>query len=151
VRAGHSAVLRFGALPDPENVVTPRRLPARSAELGAHSSVPTRTSGRPIAGVGLPLAKKGPQLALGPCCRQQTDLQLERSDLERPRAFLALADLQLDFLAFAQRAEALAFDGRVMHEDITLGGLYEAEALRIVEPLDLPGNRVPISFPEARR
>jgi len=66
--------------------------------------------------------------------------QLQRSNLDGPRTFVALTHFEFDFLAFAQGAIALTFNGRVMHEDIAFGGLDEPEALAVV-----------VSFPKAAR
>src|SRR5689334_3352961 len=52
-------------------------------------------------------------------------------------ALLALHDVELHALAFAERLEARALNGRMMHEAILLAVLRrdEAKALLIVEPL----------------
>src|SRR5271167_4080285 len=54
----------------------------------------------------------------------------------RLEAFRAFEQIELDSLAFIQRAVAVLLDGREMHEDILAGGaLDESVALRPVEPL----------------
>src|ERR1700687_578282 len=54
------------------------------------------------------------------------------------RALGTVNDLELDCLAFLQRAEAVALNGRVVHEDVTASvALDEPVPLGVVEPLDL--------------
>src|SRR5271156_92754 len=54
----------------------------------------------------------------------------------RLEAFRAFEQIELDSLAFIQRAVAVLLDGREMHEDILAGGaLDESVSLRPVEPL----------------
>ena len=54
------------------------------------------------------------------------------------RTLLTLYDIELHALAFGERLEAIALNGRVMNEAILLSvlGRDKAETLRIVEPLD---------------
>src|SRR6185369_15794123 len=58
------------------------------------------------------------------------------------RAILPLNHVELDTLAFGQRLEAAALNGGVMDEAVLLAVLTrdEAESLRVVEPLDGPGD-----------
>src|SRR5262250_1614749 len=61
----------------------------------------------------------------------------ELLDLRRARALLAVDDLELDAGALGERAVAVALDVRVVHEQVaTVLGRDEAEALRVVEPLN---------------
>src|SRR5262245_6853809 len=55
---------------------------------------------------------------------------------------LALNHVELDAIAFGQRLEAAALNGGVMDETVLLAVLTcdEAEPLRVVEPLDGPGD-----------
>src|SRR4029079_5861031 len=56
-------------------------------------------------------------------------------------ALLALDDVEFDSIAFGQALEALAGDGRVVHEAVllTVFGGDESKALRVIEPLDRAG------------
>src|ERR1039458_118118 len=57
-------------------------------------------------------------------------------DVARLETLRALEQIELDGLAFVQRAVAVLLDGREMHEDILAGGaLDESVSLRAVEPL----------------
>src|SRR5580658_6955633 len=57
-------------------------------------------------------------------------------DVARLEAFRAFEQVELDSLAFVQRAVAVLLDGREMHEHILAGGaLDESVSLRPVEPL----------------
>src|ERR1041385_5036937 len=54
------------------------------------------------------------------------------------RALGAVNDLELHRLAFLERAEAVALNGRVVHEDVAASvTLDETVTLGVVEPLDL--------------
>src|SRR5882672_7902818 len=63
---------------------------------------------------------------------------LQRLDVRRRRALLALRRLVGDLLAFLQRLVAGALDRAVMREQILAAVIRgdEAEALRVVEPLN---------------
>src|SRR5690606_32306344 len=84
------------------------------------------------------LKRKGPPRRAFPWCVGRD--RLERLDLVRLQALLALDDLEGNLLAFLQRLEAGALDGTEMHEQVraALRG-DEAEALGVVEPLDGTG------------
>ena|SRR5690348_14630070 len=60
------------------------------------------------------------------------------ADVRRLRPLRAVRDVEADLLTFLQALEAIALDRREMREEIlaAVGGSDEAEALRIVEPLD---------------
>src|SRR3954468_874403 len=63
---------------------------------------------------------------------------LDLGDVAGLRAFRTVNDLELDRLAFLERAETVALNGRVVHEDVTASvALDEPVALGVVEPLDL--------------
>src|SRR2546423_5905613 len=66
---------------------------------------------------------------------------LRRNDVDRLRAFLTLARLELDLCPLGERLEAIAPDVGVMHEEIlpAVLGRDEAVSLGIVEPLDGSG------------
>src|SRR6185369_8534975 len=66
--------------------------------------------------------------------------ELSNGDVRGLQALGALDHVELHGCTLGQRAEALRLDRREMHENVfaTLGG-DEAEALRIVEPLDCAG------------
>src|SRR5712691_4189202 len=54
------------------------------------------------------------------------------------RALRTVDDLELHRLAFLERTEAVALNGRVVHEDVTASvALDEPVPLGVVEPLDL--------------
>src|SRR5258708_40255157 len=54
------------------------------------------------------------------------------------RALRTVNDLELHCLTFLERTEAVALDGRVVHEDIAASvTLDETVPLGVVEPLDL--------------
>src|SRR5438445_6693491 len=54
------------------------------------------------------------------------------------RALRTVDDLELYCLAFLERSESVALNGRVVHEDVTASvALDEPVALGVVEPLDL--------------
>src|SRR5690348_1884591 len=65
-------------------------------------------------------------------------LASDGADLRCRRAFRALRRLELDLLAFLQRLEPAHLDLAVMGEEVLAAVVRrdEAEALRIVEPLD---------------
>src|SRR5205085_8552913 len=69
-----------------------------------------------------------------PAC---TATALQRLDVRRGRALLALRHVEGDLLAFLERLVARALDGGVMGEEILAAVIRrdEAEALRVVEPL----------------
>src|SRR3990170_658128 len=62
---------------------------------------------------------------------------LDQDDVERLRALLTLARLELDLRTLSERLEAVAADAGVVDEEILRAVLRcdEAVALRIVEPL----------------
>src|SRR5690348_14188352 len=64
-------------------------------------------------------------------------LPAELGDVLRRGALLALHDVELHPLAFGERLEALALDGRVVNEAVLLAILRgdEPEALGVIEPL----------------
>src|SRR6185369_5006325 len=66
--------------------------------------------------------------------------ELSNGDVRGLQALGALDHVELHCCTLGQGAEALRLDRREMHENVfaTLGG-DEAEALRIVEPLDCAG------------
>src|SRR5438309_870496 len=66
----------------------------------------------------------------------------DRADVLRLQALRALHDLELDLLAFRERAEPLRLDGGVVAEDVSAAVVLgdEAEALRIIEPLHGTGD-----------
>src|SRR5256885_12647999 len=58
-------------------------------------------------------------------------------DVAGLRAFRTVNDLELDRLALFERSEAVARDGRVVHEDVTASVAFdEPVTLGVVEPLD---------------
>src|SRR5215211_8087727 len=62
-------------------------------------------------------------------------------DVAGLRALRTVNDLELHCLAFFERAEAVALNGRVVHEDIAASvTLDEPIPLGVVEPLDLACN-----------
>src|SRR5262245_57621432 len=66
---------------------------------------------------------------------------LDFGDVAGLRALRTVNDLELHCLALFERAEAVALDGRVVHEDIAASvALDEPIPLRVVEPLDLACN-----------
>src|SRR5262245_58345393 len=66
---------------------------------------------------------------------------LDLGDVAGLRAFRAVNDLELHCLTFLERAEAVALNGRVVHEDIAASvTLDEPVPLCVVEPLDLACN-----------
>src|SRR5713101_2541134 len=71
----------------------------------------------------------------------QPSAMVKRLDLGHVAGLRALGtvnDLELDCLAFLERAEAVALNGRVVHEDVTASvALDEPVPLCVVEPLDL--------------
>src|SRR5262249_48201855 len=63
---------------------------------------------------------------------------LDFGDVAGLRAFGTVYDLEFDRLAFFERAEAVALNRRVVHEDVTASvALDEPITLGVVEPLDL--------------
>src|SRR6476469_9388190 len=59
------------------------------------------------------------------------------ADVGGLKSLRALDDLELDVVALGERAEPLGNDGGVVHEHVFATVLrYEAESLRIIEPLD---------------
>src|SRR5579862_8720592 len=63
---------------------------------------------------------------------------LDFGDVAGLRALRAVNDLELHCLAFFERSEAVALDGRVVHEDIAASvTLDETVPLGVVEALDL--------------
>src|SRR5581483_4031920 len=61
---------------------------------------------------------------------------LDRANVLRLPALRALHNVELNLLAFLQRAKTVALDGAVMHENIfTAGAAQKAKALRVVKPL----------------
>src|SRR5260221_2880745 len=63
---------------------------------------------------------------------------LDLGDVAGLRALGTVNDLELDCLAFLERAETIALNGRVVHEDVTASvALDEPITLGVVEPLDL--------------
>jgi hypothetical protein len=87
-----------------------------------------------VRGRGSMIEKKARHLAaLFLSSRRSDDL-----DFRRLRAFCALLDDELHFLAFSQRLEAAGLDFREVREQI-LGAIFrrdEAETFGVVEPLD---------------
>src|SRR5208282_2935672 len=74
------------------------------------------------------------------CCERVCELVGEilcrTHDVACLEALGAFEQVELDGLAFIQRAVAVLLDGREMHEDILAGGaLDESVSLRPVEPL----------------
>src|SRR5258708_36956956 len=70
------------------------------------------------------------------------------------RALRTVSDLELHCLTFLERTEAVALNGRVVHEDITASvALDKPVTLRVVEPLDLAcdTHRSLPTFCDARR
>src|SRR5262245_6232808 len=66
---------------------------------------------------------------------------LDFGDVAGLRAFRTVNDLELHCLTFLERAEAVALNGRVVHEDIAASiTLDEPVPLCVVEPLDLACN-----------
>src|SRR5262245_20512665 len=66
---------------------------------------------------------------------------LDFGDVAGLRAFRTVNDLELHCLTFLERAEAVALNGRVVHEDIAASiTLDEPIPLCVVEPLDLACN-----------
>src|SRR6266852_7303141 len=66
------------------------------------------------------------------------DKGLDLGDVACLRALGAVDDLELHCLAFLERSESVALNGRVVHEDVTASvALDEPVALGVVEPLDL--------------
>src|SRR5437764_11904307 len=63
---------------------------------------------------------------------------LDFGDVAGLRALGAVNDLELHRLTLLERSEAVALNGRVVHEDIAASvALDESVSLRVVEPLDL--------------
>src|SRR5947208_2817166 len=71
---------------------------------------------------------------------------LEADDPGGLEALGAGFGLVLDGFAVGEGAEALAFDHRMVNEDVltVLFGRDESEALLVVEPLDLPSGHGPL-------
>src|SRR5882672_10658630 len=66
---------------------------------------------------------------------------LDLRDVAGLRAFRTVNDLELYRLAFLERTEPVALNGRVVHEDVTASvALDEPVTLGVVEPLDLACN-----------
>src|SRR4051794_23453371 len=67
----------------------------------------------------------------------RTAVLLERTDVLRLRALLALGDVELHPLVLVQAAVAVCLDRRVVDEDVSAATVRgdEAEALFAVEPL----------------
>src|SRR5881409_2722096 len=66
------------------------------------------------------------------------DKGLNLGDVACLRALGAVDDLELHCLAFLERSESVALNGRVVHEDVTASvALDEPVTLGVVEPLDL--------------
>src|SRR5438045_8243916 len=66
------------------------------------------------------------------------DKVLDLGDVAGLRALGTVNDLELHRLALLERAEAVALNGRVVHEDVAASvALDEPVALGVVEPLDL--------------
>src|SRR5712691_3601095 len=66
------------------------------------------------------------------------DKGLDLGDVACLRALGAVDDLELHCLAFLERSETVALNGRVVHEDVTTSvALDEPVALGVVEPFDL--------------
>src|SRR5207249_10947992 len=78
-------------------------------------------------------------LARRPQTREAVPRAVGRSglaDVPRLQALRAIGHVELDLLAFSQRPETIALDGRVVHEHVLAALLGdEAETLRFVEPL----------------
>src|SRR6185369_5574339 len=76
-----------------------------------------------------------------PCGRRPSDREVvpRASDLANVRRLQALRaprDVELDSLALGERLEAIALDGREVHEHVLAARLRdETKALRLVEPL----------------
>src|SRR5258706_7489218 len=63
---------------------------------------------------------------------------LDLGDVAGLRALGAVDDFEFDRLAFLERAEAVALNGGVVHEDVAASvTLDEPVAFGVVEPLDL--------------
>src|SRR5262245_8177659 len=66
---------------------------------------------------------------------------LDFGDVAGLRALRTVNDLELHCLALFERAEAVALNGREVHEDVAASvALDEPVPLRVVEPLDLACN-----------
>src|SRR5690606_35247754 len=88
----------------------------------------------------LPVMKQGCSLRSSPFVTWPCSAA-HLGDVVRRRTLLALHDVELDGLTLCQRLEALALDGRVMHEAVLLTavGGNETKTLGVVEPLHLAG------------
>ena len=63
---------------------------------------------------------------------------LDFGDVAGLRALGTVNDFELDCLAFFKRTEAVALNGRVVHEDVTASVAFdEPVTFGVVEPLDL--------------
>src|SRR5690606_26584933 len=71
-------------------------------------------------------------------------VSVERTDVRRLQALLALLDVELDLLVLVQAAVAAGLDGAEVREDVLAAVVRgdEAEALVSVEPLDGSGGHV---------
>ncbi len=90
----------------------------------------TNETGPPRNGVTPPVSARG--------VRSVGDLD----DVLRRGALLAVHDVELHAIPLSERLESAPLDRREMDETVllTLFGGDEAEALRVVEPLDLSGS-----------
>ena len=67
--------------------------------------------------------------------------QLQRNNILRLGAFLAVGDVELDFLSIGQGAESIALDGAEVNEHIgPIFALNETEALALVKPFNGAGS-----------
>jgi hypothetical protein len=71
---------------------------------------------------------------------------LPRANRSGLGALWALRHLKFYFLTLGQGAKPTTLDRRVMNEYVTLGGLDEAESLRLIEPLYFASRHGRISF-----
>ena len=69
---------------------------------------------------------------------READSTIQLCHILGRRTLLSLYDVELDAVAFAQRAEAVGLDRRLVHEAVFLPVFPrdEAEAFLVIEPLD---------------
>src|ERR1044071_1385875 len=94
----------------------------------------------PWCGLQSDLKKRAGSLLPFVCVNAVFRWKSQRDDVRRLQALGALHDVEFNGRAFRKRAEAAALDRRKMNKQIVaaLAG-DEAEALRVVEPLDGTG------------